>query len=159
MVLNLYDSFCIDSTRTYLKSLPENTRVGLTSGCWDLFHYFHLHSIQRCKNHCDILIVGIDSDALVKATKGPERPIVTEQYRLAIIDALKIVDISFLMHSLEDFEFVVKNMCVNKIFKNENFKVEEVVGNDHAEVVIIPDTQIMQSTTGYIKYVQDLKKG
>lgn len=161
MILNLHDKFCIESASTYLDSLVASnnprTRIGLTSGCWDLFHFFHLHSLERCKNLCDVLIVGVDSDSLVKSTKGPERPIVSEQYRMAIIDALKIVDISFLMHSLTDFEFVVKHMHVNYIFKNENFKEEEVVGREVAEVVIIPDTQIIQSTTGYIKYVQGLK--
>lgn len=157
MILNLHDKFCIDSTSAYLKSFPE-AKVGLTSGCWDLFHYFHLYTLEKCKNRCDILIVGVDSDTLVKSTKGPERPIVSEQYRLAIADALKIVDISFLMSCLDNFEFVIKQLRVDYIFKNENFKEEEVVGKDLAEVVIIPDTQIIQSTTGYINYVKSLKK-
>ena len=93
MILNLHDKFAIEAIHTYLQSPTTSAkpRIGLTSGCWDLFHYFHLCSLERCKNLCDILIVGVDSDSLVKSTKGPERPIVTEQYRAAIVDALTLL--------------------------------------------------------------------
>lgn len=35
--------------------------VGVTSGCFDLFHFYHLRYLERCKALCGFLIVGVDS--------------------------------------------------------------------------------------------------
>lgn len=48
--------------------------VGLTNGCFDLFHDGHFHHLARCKEACDYLIVALNSDASVKRNKGPARP-------------------------------------------------------------------------------------
>jgi len=44
--------------------------VGITSGCFDLTHNYHLNYFLRCRRLCDILIVGVDSDDLVRKTKA-----------------------------------------------------------------------------------------
>jgi rfaE bifunctional protein nucleotidyltransferase chain/domain len=49
-------------------------KVGLTNGCFDLFHDGHFHYLARCKEQCDYLIVLINSDASVRRLKGPARP-------------------------------------------------------------------------------------
>lgn len=72
----------------------EGKVVGLTSGCFDLVHFYHLRYLERCKSLCDILIVGVDSDLLVYANKN-KYPVIPEHHRLTMIDALKCVDIAF----------------------------------------------------------------
>jgi len=49
-------------------------KVGLTNGCFDLFHEGHFHYLARCKEGCDYLIVALNSDASVKRNKGGARP-------------------------------------------------------------------------------------
>ena len=66
--------------------------VGMTSGCWDLLHASHLYYLDRCKEQCDRLIVGVDSDQLVKDNKGPHRPIHSEIHRLDLVWRLDKVD-------------------------------------------------------------------
>lgn len=37
----------------------RDKKIGLTSGCFDLIHYYHLRYLERCKANCDLLIVGV----------------------------------------------------------------------------------------------------
>lgn len=63
-----------------------------TNGCFDLLHVGHIRSFRDAKALGDILIVGINSDASVRAIKGDSRPIVSQSDRAEVIAALEMVD-------------------------------------------------------------------
>ena len=63
-----------------------------TNGCFDLLHVGHIRSFRDAKALGDILIVGINSDASVRAIKGNSRPIVNQSDRAEMIAALEMVD-------------------------------------------------------------------
>jgi rfaE bifunctional protein nucleotidyltransferase chain/domain len=63
-----------------------------TNGCFDLLHVGHIRSFRDAKALGDILIVGINSDASVRALKGNSRPVVNEADRAETIAALEMVD-------------------------------------------------------------------
>lgn len=63
-----------------------------TNGCFDILHIGHLHLLNKAKEFGDLLIVGVNSDKSVSNLKGPQRPVVTQQERAAIIASLKAVD-------------------------------------------------------------------
>lgn len=65
--------------------------VGYVRGAYDLFHVGHLRLLKRCKEHCDYLIVGIDSDELVEIYKN-RKPCISEEERSEIVRAIKYVD-------------------------------------------------------------------
>lgn len=123
--------------------------IGLTSGSYDLFHHLHLVYLKRCRRYCDMLIVGVDSDDLVRNRKGPHRPLVPEHQRVAIVSDLSCIGAAFILGSVEDFEQAVKLLSPAMIFKNDEFKEEEVLGRDKAKVIIIPDI-IQHSSTSQI---------
>lgn len=66
--------------------------VGFTNGCFDLLHLGHLQSFERARALCDVLFVGLNTDASIKRLKGPERPINDEQTRSTMLASLKTVD-------------------------------------------------------------------
>ena len=66
-------------------------KIGYTCGVYDLFHVGHLNLFERCKKSCDYLIVGVCNDDYVKTIKG-KNPIINENDRARIINALKCVD-------------------------------------------------------------------
>jgi rfaE bifunctional protein nucleotidyltransferase chain/domain len=76
----------------------DGKRVVLTNGVFDLLHNGHLESLRADKYFGHALFVAINSDASVKAIKGPERPIQDESLRarelgkLAMVDAVLIFD-------------------------------------------------------------------
>ena len=135
----------------------KNPIVGLTSGCFDLFHPLHLGYLQKCKRLCDILIVGVDADDFVRKTKGPGRPVISEHQRVMIVNALECVDITFIMGSLADWEIACGCFHPMVLFKNTHFKAEEVVNPYKAEVVIIPDVMQFHSTSEIIKEINKPK--
>ncbi len=138
--------------RSALGSNPET--VGLTSGCFDMIHYHHLTYLERCRNMCDVLIVGIDSDMLVRESKGPDRPKISENRRMRMVDALKVVDIVFIMNHLDDWVRMVDDMQPHKIFKNEDFDDVDVHIGKRGKIIRVPDIKEVSSTTQLIKNIK-----
>lgn len=66
--------------------------IGFTNGCFDILHPGHLSSFERAHALCDVLFVGLNSDASVRRLKGPTRPINNQAARSAMVTALKPVD-------------------------------------------------------------------
>ena len=131
----------------------KNPVIGLTSGCFDLFHSLHLAYLQKCRRMCDVLIVGVDGDDSVRKTKGPSRPIVPEHQRVMLVNALECVDITFVMGSLADWDRACGVFHPTVLFKNTNFKPDEVMNPYKAEVVIIPDVVVADSTSAIIQEI------
>ncbi len=127
--------------------------VGLTSGCFDLFHTLHLAYLQKCRRMCDVLIVGVDGDDAVRKAKGPHRPIVPEHQRAMLVNALECVDITFIMGSLEDWDRAIHALFPDKLFRNTDFKPEEVFNPLNSEVVIVPDVVTADSTSAIIQEI------
>ena len=133
--------------------------IGLTSGCFDLIHIGHLRYLEQCRDLCDKLIVGVDSNHLIAKAKGKGRPIIDEKERLEMINSLSCVDSGFIVEEMRDFSKVVSQFGVNKVFKSEKFKsIERVYGvsDTDAEMVIVPDIPGLKSTTWI---VNKIKKG
>jgi D-glycero-beta-D-manno-heptose 1-phosphate adenylyltransferase len=67
-------------------------RIVLTNGCFDLIHVGHVRSLRAARALGDVLVVGLNSDASVRAIKGPDRPLVPESDRAEVIASLEPVD-------------------------------------------------------------------
>ena len=132
----------------------EGKVVGLTFGCFDLVHFYHLRYLERCKSLCDILIVGVDSDLLVYANKN-KYPVIPEHHRLTMINALKCVDIAFKMDSLKDL--TDKFPFANKLFKNGDLIYGNQVEKGSLELVIVPDIEEVSSTSDLIAKIKGNK--
>jgi len=134
--------------------------IGLTSGCFDLIHVGHIHYLQRCKNLCDRLIVGVDSDNLIRSSKGEGRPIIPEMERLELIRSLNCVDSAFIINELSDLEKISISFDVAKVFKHEGFKkVPHIIGVEgtRAELEIVPDIPGLRSTTSIIEKIWKIR--
>jgi rfaE bifunctional protein nucleotidyltransferase chain/domain len=70
----------------------NGVRVVWTNGCFDLLHVGHLRNLQACKACGDVLVVGLNSDASVRAIKGPSRPVNGEADRAELLTGLACVD-------------------------------------------------------------------
>jgi rfaE bifunctional protein nucleotidyltransferase chain/domain len=68
-------------------------KIVLTQGVYDLIHEGHALYLEAARSFGDVLIVGVDSDALTKKRKGPDRPIVPQEERLKMLVHLRHVDI------------------------------------------------------------------
>lgn len=87
----------LKSLEKIIKSLKSlGLKIVLTQGTYDMVHIGHARYFEAAKKHGEVLIVGVDSDAKVRARKGPERPVVPEAERLEMVTHLRSVDLVFL---------------------------------------------------------------
>lgn len=68
------------------------SRIVLTNGCFDVIHAGHVTYLRDARQQGDILVVGVNADAQVKAMKGDDRPVYALDDRLSILSELACVD-------------------------------------------------------------------
>ena len=84
------------SAQAVKASVPTGKTITLVGGSFDLLHIGHLHLFERSKKFENLLVVCVLSDSNVKSYKGSTRPVVGEDYRAAMIAALRCVDRVFI---------------------------------------------------------------
>ena len=67
-------------------------KLVVTNGCFDLLHRGHAEYLARSRALGDALLVLVNSDASVRALKGPSRPVVDEFSRAQLLCSLRAVD-------------------------------------------------------------------
>ena len=70
----------------------QGRRIGFTNGCFDCCHLGHLSSLREAKRLCDVLVVGVNSDAWIRTHKGKGRPLQDEATRTTLLASLEYVD-------------------------------------------------------------------
>lgn len=70
----------------------DGRRIVLTNGCFDVIHAGHVAYLKDASAQGDILVVGINADASVRALKGEERPIFNEMERLEVLEEFMSID-------------------------------------------------------------------
>ena len=67
-------------------------KVVFTNDCFDILHAGHVTYLEKARSFGDCLVLGLNTDAAVRANKGPSRPINSEQDRAKVVGALRAVD-------------------------------------------------------------------
>ena len=118
-----------------LEDIQETTVF--TNGVFDILHKGHLHLLQEARKLGTKLIVGLNSDESVKRLKGKDRPINNLQKRAEQLSLLPWVDELIVFDQDTPYE-IIKEIQPDIIAKGGDYTVETVVGNELAEVCIIP---------------------
>jgi D-glycero-beta-D-manno-heptose 1-phosphate adenylyltransferase len=128
-------------------------KIVLTSGTFDLFHIGHSRYLEAAKEHGDILIVGVDSDAKTRARKGPNRPIVSEKERMEILCHTRHVDLVFLKQPEEEAGKLILTVCPDVLIRSETSSqsgecemYEDVCGK-----IVVLKPQATTSTTARLR--------
>jgi rfaE bifunctional protein nucleotidyltransferase chain/domain len=102
-------------------------RVVFTNGCFDILHRGHVTYLEEARRLGDCLVVGLNSDASVRALKGPERPMNDEQSRARVLAALGCVDHVVLFG--EDTPLnVITALMPDVLAKGGDWPVDKIVG-------------------------------
>ena len=67
-------------------------RIALANGCFDVLHVGHVRYLEGARREADVLVVGVNGDASVRALKGPGRPVMPAADRALLVAALRAVD-------------------------------------------------------------------
>ena len=133
------------SLSALLKKLPALRRQGktiaFTNGCFDLMHIGHVKYLEDASKGNRVLIVGLNSDASIRRIKGPNRPIVAQKSRAAVLAALESVD--FVVIFNEDTPYkIIAAIKPDILIKGADWKGRSVVGEDLVKKV------------EFVKYIQ-----
>ena len=130
----------------------EGKRIVFTNGCFDLLHAGHVTYLEEAREFGDVLVVGVNSDSSVRRIKGPRRPIVPLEQRMAVLAALEAVD--YVVPFEEDTPYeLIALLRPHTLVKGGDWRAEEVVGRELVEEVrIIPYLEGV-STSGIIERI------
>jgi D-glycero-beta-D-manno-heptose 1-phosphate adenylyltransferase len=81
-----------DIRRERDRLVSEGKKLVFTNGCFDILHRGHVTYLQFARDQGDALVVGLNSDASVRRSKGPSRPVNNEEDRALVLLALSAVD-------------------------------------------------------------------
>lgn len=126
-------------------------KVGYTTGVFDLFHIGHLNILQRAKELCEVLVVGITTDELCYARKN-KYPVICLDERVAIVSAIKYVDKVTIQENMDKLAAVKENGA-DVVFVGGDWQgtpqwdeYEEQFANVGCDVVYLPHTDGTSST-------------
>lgn len=117
-------------------------KIVFTNGCFDLIHPGHIQLLREAARLGDKLIVALNSDASIKRLKGPQRPVQNQEDRMAIMAAIRGVDMVVLFD--EDTPYhLIENLRPDILVKGADYHKDDVVGGDivndnGGEVVLVP---------------------
>jgi rfaE bifunctional protein nucleotidyltransferase chain/domain len=142
----------------YLK-LSNYSNIGLTSGCFDIFHCGHIKLLKNFKNMCNKLFVCLSSDNQIKRIKGEKRPINNIDDRLNILMNYSFIDNIILYDETDDIiekELdIIMNIVKPTIWaKGSDYSINEIL-KKHP---ILKNIQLIEleedkSTTNIIKKI------
>ena len=129
-------------------------KIGYTCGVFDLFHVGHLNLLERCKQMCEVLIVGVCDDDYVRNIKHKE-PVIEENDRVRILNALKCVDRAELVDvaTTNDKMLALERFSFDVLFSGDDWKgserylkTEQQFAKVGASIEYLPYTQGVSTT-------------
>lgn len=137
-------------------------RIVFTNGVFDLLHVGHVRYLEFARSLGQTLIVGVNSDASVRALeKQPGRPIVPASQRAEVVAALQCVDFVCIFDELRPDD-TIRALRPDVHVKSAQYKVEELpeaqaVADVGGEIVLAPHLSGI-STTDIVRRIQELPK-
>ena len=122
-------------------------KVVWTNGCFDILHRGHIEMFKYAKSLGEVLVVGIDDDARVRAYKGDSRPINTLEDRIEMLNSIKYIDnvVSFDIDSELDTQVLLSGAEIMVV--GSDYRGKEVIGSRHVKEVKFFDRFGGHSTT------------
>lgn len=98
-----------------------------TNGCFDLLHPGHIDFLERARALGDRLVVGINSDASVRAIKGAGRPLLPAEARAEVLRGLRSVD-EVVIFDEPTPERLIEEIQPDVLVKGGDWPVEQIIG-------------------------------
>lgn len=111
------------------KAQQQSKKVVFTNGCFDILHAGHVQYLQEAKNLGDFLLVAVNSDASVNRLKGDKRPLVSEDERCQVLDALKMVDLVTVFEQDTPYQ-LIDAIQPDVLVKGGDWQPQDIVGAD-----------------------------
>lgn len=132
----------------------QTTKVVWTNGCFDVLHRGHIELFKYAKSLGDYLVVGVDTDERVKASKGPSRPFNIIEDRVAMLESIKYIDEIFVFDTNSELDTQVLSSDAEIIVVGSDYKNKKVIGSRHVQKIVFFDRIKGYSTTKILTGLQ-----
>ncbi|MCR4029662.1 MULTISPECIES: adenylyltransferase/cytidyltransferase family protein [Flavobacterium] len=107
-------------------------KTGITFSAFDLLHAGHVKMLEEAKQHCDYLIVGLQTDpTLDRPTKNKPTQTVVERY--IQLKACKFVDEIVPYATEQDLEDILKAFALDIRILGDEYKDRDFTGRKYCE--------------------------
>jgi rfaE bifunctional protein nucleotidyltransferase chain/domain len=114
----------MDSSNLNQRLLVLNRPMVFTNGVFDILHRGHASYLAQARDFGASLVVGVNSDASVKLLgKGDDRPINSQEDRMALLAALESVDLVILFENKIPVE-LIKRVRPDVYVKGGDYAIE-----------------------------------
>ena len=116
----------------------KSKKIVLVCGSFDMFHRGHLEFLEFSKAKGDILIVLLNSDSSIRKYKGSHRPIISQQDRAYILQALEVVDYVLIFNDLTPenyFKKILPDVFCNGLDWGKNFVGIDVLTKNRTKIL------------------------
>ena len=128
----------MDSSTLNQRLLALNRPMVFTNGVFDILHRGHASYLAQARDFGASLVVGVNSDASVKLLgKGDDRPINSQEDRMALLAALESVDLVILFENKTPVE-LIKQVRPDVYVKGGDYAIETL---EETEVIKAWDGQ------------------
>jgi D-glycero-beta-D-manno-heptose 1-phosphate adenylyltransferase len=128
----------MDSSNLNQRLLVLNRPMVFTNGVFDILHRGHASYLAQARDFGASLVVGVNSDASVKLLgKGDDRPINSQEDRMALLAALESVDLVILFENKTPVE-LIKQVRPDVYVKGGDYAIETL---EETEVIKAWDGQ------------------
>ncbi len=137
----------------------KGEKIVFTNGCFDILHAGHVRYLKQAAKLGDQLIVGMNSDASIKALKGESRPIVPLEERMEVMSSLNCVDWVVPFEDETPIKLITQ-ISPDILAKGGDYVAEDIVGYEHitkggGKVVVLPFVDGC-STTSIVEKIKKL---
>ena len=106
-----------------------------TNGTFDILHPGHIELFKVARSLGDKVIVATDTDEKIKKDKGFDRPINDLCYRVAMLEAIKYIDVVHTFGSRQELEDLIQLYEPDILLIGDDWRNGDVVGREFAKEV------------------------
>lgn len=107
--------------------------VGFTCSTFDLLHAGHILMLAECKQICDYLIVGVQSDPTIDRPETKNKPVQSIVERYVQLSAVKFVDEIIVYNTEKDLEDMLMFLPISVRIIGEEYKDKDFTGKQICE--------------------------
>ena len=106
-----------------------------TNGTFDILHPGHIELFKVARSLGDKVIVATDTDEKIKKDKGFDRPVNDLCYRVAMLEAIKYIDVVLTFNTRQELEDLIQLYQPDILLLGDDWRDGEVVGAEFAKEV------------------------
>ena len=104
--------------------------VGITFSTFDLLHAGHIAMLREAKEHCDYLIVGLQTDPTIDRPDSKNPPVQTLVERYTQLKAVGYVDEIIPYQTERDLKDILEMYHINVRVLGEEYREQDFTGKD-----------------------------